>query len=120
MAEEKKNHDVKSQSKIPGIRNAKVLPDPVFALPTRSRPSSRVGIVLAWISVIWVKPMSAIPFKVLSQTWPLRLAKLLSDKIPANSALLPGTEKKVQKCIFWLNSSNQIQKHKILQLEASA
>ena len=64
--------------------------------------------------------MSAIPFKVLSQTWPLRLAKLLSDKIPANSALLPGTEKKLQKCIFWLKISNQIQGQKILSQEASS
>ena len=57
-------------------------------------PSNRWGMVLAWISVIWVNPMSEIPFNVASQTRDFRLSKLLSDNMPANSARLPGTEKK--------------------------
>ena len=36
--------------------------------------------------------MSSIPFKVASQTRFFKLSKLLSDKIPANSARDPGTE----------------------------
>ncbi|CAD1477724.1 unnamed protein product, partial [Heterotrigona itama] len=46
----------------PGIKNAKVFPDPVFAEPTKSLPSNKGGIAFACISVIFVKPMSSIPF----------------------------------------------------------
>jgi hypothetical protein len=36
---------------IDGSMNAAVLPVPVWAMPSRSRPSSTVGIACAWIGV---------------------------------------------------------------------
>jgi hypothetical protein len=47
-----------------GIKNANVLPEPVFAAPRTSFPARRCGIVSAWISVIVVNPNSSNPFDV--------------------------------------------------------
>jgi hypothetical protein len=46
--------------------------------------------VLAWISVMWTKPMSAIPFKVRSDTAPSSEAKEVSVRIPPPN-VVPGT-----------------------------
>ena len=39
---------------IPGMRKARVLPVPVFALHTTSEPASMTGIDSAWTLVQWV------------------------------------------------------------------
>ena len=44
-----------------------------------------------WISVMWVKHMSAIAFSVGSQTASFRLGKDWSDRIPTAPILVPGT-----------------------------
>src|SRR5690606_36196211 len=44
-----------------GIRNAPVLPVPVWAIPTTSLPSRAGGIALAWIGVGAFQPRSRIP-----------------------------------------------------------
>ncbi|KYN39124.1 Peroxisomal 3,2-trans-enoyl-CoA isomerase [Trachymyrmex septentrionalis] len=62
----------------PGIKNAKVLPDPVLAAPTKSLPSKRGGIAFACISVIFVKPISFIAFNVFSHTFSFNTEKLVS------------------------------------------
>ncbi|KYM80239.1 hypothetical protein ALC53_09333 [Atta colombica] len=62
----------------PGIKNAKVLPDPVLAAPTKSLPSKRGEIAFACISVIFVKPISFIAFNVFSHTFPFNTEKLVS------------------------------------------
>lgn len=63
-------------SSIAGIRKANVFPDPVFAAPTKSRPSKSGGTDLACISVNVVKPISAIPFNVSSHTFSLSDSKV--------------------------------------------
>lgn len=50
-----------------GIRNASVLPLPVLAAPSTSLPVSSGGIPRFWISVMVVKPISSIAFRVLSE-----------------------------------------------------
>jgi hypothetical protein len=75
-----------------GIRKASVLPEPVLADPTRSRPSSNGGIVRAWISVRVVKPISATAFRVFSQTLSAREANVALLKMD-NAIPEPGTEK---------------------------
>jgi len=55
-------------SSTAGMRNASVLPEPVRAAPSTSRPDSRCGTVRACTSVMYVKPMSAMPFAVSSDT----------------------------------------------------
>lgn len=79
-------------SSTAGTRNAKVLPEPVLAEATTSRPSSRGGIALACISVMLVKPMSSIAFNVFSQTRPSRAEKGAPLSSP-NVRSEPGTEK---------------------------
>lgn len=77
-------------SSTTGTRKANVFPLPVFAEPTKSRPSRSGGIDLAWISVMLVKPMSAIPLRVALDTCFFRDEKLLSlrttDLSPSASA----------------------------------
>lgn len=46
------------------MMNAAVFPEPVTAPPTMSFPASATGIVLDWIGVGEVKPISAKPFKI--------------------------------------------------------
>lgn len=55
-------------------------------------PSNKGGILLAWISVIVVKPMSPIAFNVFSHTTSLSDSKFRSLRI-SKPALEPGTKK---------------------------
>lgn len=75
------------------MRKARVFPEPVFAAPTRSRPSNKGGIDRACISVKVVKPISAIALRVFSHTFSLRESKVQSlkiSKVPDD----PGTTNK--------------------------
>ena len=49
---------------IAGSRNASVLPEPVRAAPSKSRPASSGGIARAWISVMRSKPRASIALRV--------------------------------------------------------
>lgn len=77
-------------SSIAGTRKARVLPEPVLAAPTRSLPSSRAGIERAWMGVMSVKPMSAMPFSVASQTL-LSSAEKRESLITSKAIPEPGT-----------------------------
>lgn len=77
-----------------GIKNAKVFPEPVFAAPTKSRPSNNGGTDLAWISVSVVNPISSIPRNVNSQTLSFKEANVQLLKI-SNATSEPGTGKKL-------------------------
>lgn len=79
-----------------GIRKAKVLPEPVLADPTRSRPSSSGGIARAWISVRVVKPISATALRVFSQTLSAREANVALLRMD-RAILDPGT---VENCLL--------------------
>lgn len=79
---------------IAGIRKASVFPEPVWADPTRSRPSKSGGMDFAWISVIVAKPISLIPINVASQTLSSKDVNFVSDNIP-KPMLEPGT---VENC----------------------
>ena len=48
------------------MRNAAVLPVPVWAWPATSLPASVMGSVFAWIGVAKAKPASAIPHRTSS------------------------------------------------------
>lgn len=78
-------------SSTAGIKNANVLPEPVFAAPTKSLPSSNGGIDLAWISVKVVNPISAMAFKVFSQTVSFKESKVQLLNI-SKAELEPGTK----------------------------
>ena len=78
-------------SSTAGTRKARVFPEPVLAAPTRSFPSRRCGMALAWMPVMWVKPISEMPLRVFSDTWPDREAKVLSERMPLAPAEEPGT-----------------------------
>ncbi len=56
------------RSSMAGIKNASVLPEPVLAAPSTSRPERSTGMQRAWTSVMRVKPMSVIALRVLSVT----------------------------------------------------
>jgi hypothetical protein len=43
------------------------------------------------MAVMWVNPISAMPFRVGSQTAPFKLSNDWSDKIPTAPILVPGT-----------------------------
>ena len=53
-------------------------------------PSRRWGRERAWMSVMWVKPMSEIPWVVAGLRASDIEAKLLSDKMPTTPVLVPG------------------------------
>lgn len=85
-------------SSTAGTRNAKVFPEPVRAEPTISRPSRREGMERAWISVILEKPISAIAFRVCSQTCPSKEENALSLET-SRAQLDPGTETRIRTYI---------------------
>lgn len=85
-------------SSAAGIKKAKVFPDPVLAAPTKSLPSNKTGMDLAWISVIVVNPISCIAFKVCSHTFSFNEEKLLS-LMTSNPKVDPGTVKE----LYWNN-----------------
>lgn len=62
-------------SSTAGMRKARVLPEPVLACATTSRPSSSGGMAFACISVILVNPISSMAFKVFSHTRPSNAEK---------------------------------------------
>lgn len=78
-------------SSTAGTRNARVLPDPVLAWATTSLPSNNGGMALAWISVILVKPISSIAFRVFSHTLPSNTEKDASF-ISSRATSEPGTK----------------------------
>ncbi|KYQ58211.1 Peroxisomal 3,2-trans-enoyl-CoA isomerase [Trachymyrmex zeteki] len=84
----------KLQFVIAGIKNAKVLPDPVLAAPTKSLPSKREGIAFACISVIFVKPISFIAFNVFSHTFSFNTEKLVSF-VTSKPTAVPGTKQNI-------------------------